>query len=99
MKITGKQSTPNFPKNEYFLPLDTPNVQRVQGYIRGAEIYIFFPKIWRYLLLRFALLSYYRRKGVLHNFKILIARSQEQPAKNTSPLPGPYFELKSIFFL
>ena len=54
--ISRKQSTPNFPKNEHFLPPDT--------HIRGKEMFVFFGKFGvvcflEISVLRFALLPYY----------------------------------------
>ena len=61
--VSRKQSTPNFPKNDYFLLPDTHTYVRVR--VMGKK-YSFFGKFGvlcflEIAVLRFALLPYYRR--------------------------------------
>ena len=75
MGVSRKQSTRNFPKNEYFLPLDTHTYVRVSG----GKKYSFFGKLGMlYFLetsvLRFALLPNYRQfqfTSSMLNWKLL----------------------------
>ena len=59
--VLRKQSTPNFPKNEHYLPPDTRTYECVSGGEKG----LFFGKFGVLFLetpvLKFALLPYYRR--------------------------------------
>ena len=72
---TRKQNTPNFPKNEYFLP---SNTHRYVSVSEGKKCSFF----WKFgvfcfletSVLRFALLPYYRR-----NLKIVITKKQSTP--------------------
>ena len=72
MVVSRKQSTPNFPKNKHFFPLDTHTCVCVSGGKKCS----FFGKFGRLCLLetpvlRFALLPYYRR-NVFHMMRVLV---------------------------
>ena len=57
MGVTSKQSTPNFPKSEHFLPPDR--------FSEKLSCFVFF----KYLFWDFVLLPYYRQKLVFHDLK------------------------------
>ena len=62
MGVSRKQSTPNFPKNEHFLPPDT----HTYVCVTGAKKCLFFGKFGvlcflKTPVMRFAFLPYYRR--------------------------------------
>ena len=69
MGVTRKQSPPNFPKNEHFLPPDTHTFTRSCSY-QGGKKCSFFGKLGMFCFLvtpisRLALLTYYRRNIVI----------------------------------
>ena len=55
MGVTRKQSMPNFPKNEHFLPLDQGGTKCLIFWKFSVLCFLVIP------VLRFALLPYYRR--------------------------------------
>ena len=62
VEVTRKQSTPNFPKNEYFLPSDTHTYVCVSGERNVRFFGKFYLLCFLFIsVLRFAFLSYYQQ--------------------------------------
>ena len=98
MGVSGKQSTPNFPKNEHFLPPDThTNVCASRG--NNCSFFGTFGVL--YLLetpvLRFAFLPYYRQMEVVeNNFALCYIWTQEREQLHCQNATGLYPKFNSL---
>ena len=95
MGVSRKQSTPNFPKNEHFLPPDT----HTYVCVTGAKKCLFFGKFGELCFLktpimRFAFLPYYRRSDSII-FLLLTEIADKTGLTNSTFNFNPSFSLNS----